>query len=525
MEKRAPNPEGQVARTINQSWGVITDWLGTTPATRLLQVGDTEGLLRAAPWVEWMAALGAVRAPMARTVSQNALSGLPTSVNARMDFSTIDALSVQYAETQAGQLITALSDSARETVRTILGGSLRGEYTGVSAARRLRDVIGLHPRWAEAVEATRERSYRYQVAQGKAESKAREMADRAAAAQAKRLLKRRAENVARTEIITSENLGRFASWNEAVAQGVMGRNARKEWNTEVGAACDDCKAMDGEIARWDQPFSNGLLMPPGHPSCRCAASALPAGYTAGEKGYDAELDDPDHLYGPEYQSRVGWTPQPSGDIQGVPIRATPVPAAPARTMSAEKAAEFIDQNFVPGTEQEIQAAGLYLGGARYNAALRSGDPIDEFTQERIDQLNSYIRKQPGLPEAATVYRGMANSWVPADLEVGGTFEEPAFMSTSLKLSEAQIFAGNVGTIFETVLPPGSHAFSVNHATLRDQSGVPEEYREKREALAREAEVLLPSGSRHRVLSIEERIVDGTTYQWVRVQYDPAYVSP
>lgn len=321
MEKRAPDPEREVARVINAGWHVLTDWLDTPQAARLLQVGDVAGLIAAAPWGEWIQSLGALTVPMAATVARSALSGLPTGVRARLNFDTLDALSISYAETQAGQLISSLSEASRETVREILADSLRGEYTGVSAARKLRDVVGLHPRWAAAVEATRARALNFHLAAGKTPSKAQELADKAAAAQAKRLLRRRATNIARTEIITSENLGRFASWNEAVRQGVMAPDSLKEWNTENGDACDECRRMDGEIVRWDAPFSNGVLMPPAHPSCRCAASALPAGKLKGEPGYDPELDDPDFLYGPDYQARVGWTPMPGGrNVQGVPIK-------------------------------------------------------------------------------------------------------------------------------------------------------------------------------------------------------------
>jgi hypothetical protein len=73
---------------------------------------------------------------------------------------------------------------------------------------------------------------------------------------------------------------------------------------------------------------------------------------------------------------------------------------------------------------------------------------------------------------------------------------------------------------EVTLPKGSRGLSVNHATLPDQSSIPAEYREARHALDREAEVLLPSNTRHRITSIEERVVDGKTYQWVKAELEP-----
>lgn len=275
-----------------------------------------------------MAELNAVRNPMAQAITQSFTASAADldGISVHLEFAAVDELSKAYAETQAGKLIRAITDTQRDVVRQVLGRALGGEITTYNAARAIRDTVGLHPAWAQAVVNLRERVHANALAEGKTLAAATALADRKAEQYSKRLIKRRAENIARTETITAENLGRYASWTDAVRSGVMNPKSWKEWNTEVGDGCDICVAMDGEKVPWDQPFSNGLLMPPAHPSCRCAASTLPPMKAPGEPGYDPELDDPDHLYGADYQARTGWTPlsQTRPTVANVPVK-TEVP--------------------------------------------------------------------------------------------------------------------------------------------------------------------------------------------------------
>ncbi|ASR83601.1 capsid maturation protease [Arthrobacter phage LiSara] len=320
---KAASSEVTITRIINSAWAKLASFVTTPAGTAAAELG-AETFIRAAPWGEWMAALSAVRKPMAQGIAAGFLTGADelTGITARAEFNAVDALSQRYAETQAGKLIKAIGDTQRETIRGVLGGALGGQYTTYEAAMRIRDSIGLHPHWAQAVVNLRERVFASALKDGATVAKATALADRKAAQYSKKLIKRRAENIARTETITAENLGRYASWVDAVDGGVMSKFSRKEWNAEVGDACDKCKDIDGETVPWDQPFSNGVLMPPAHPGCRCSTSTLPPMLAPGEPGYDPELDDPDHLYGADYQQRTGWQPlsQTRPNVQGVQIK-------------------------------------------------------------------------------------------------------------------------------------------------------------------------------------------------------------
>lgn len=527
MAKTVQTPEARAARIINSSWEPLQDHALSTAGRRLLGARDVEGFLNSAPWADFITKVGQVTAPMTDTITAAAAGEYRNVGNGRVnvDMKAVDALSVKYAQTQGSKLIRSITDTQRATVRAVMGGALEGQYTGDKAARLIRDTVGLHPAWAQAVVNQRERVYQSALKDGLTPVKAEAKADKQSERYAAKLLRRRADNIARTEILTSENLGRFATWADAIGNGYGRPDDVKEWDAELNECCESCRAIHGEQVQWDQPFSNGLLMPPAHPSCRCAVSKISKPRAAGEAGYDPELDDPEHLYQPGYETRLGNV---GADVTvgGIRVQVGTRPLATLThdvhgRLTPEGAAAEIDATFKPGTDDERQAAGLYLGGARYNSALRSGAQIDEFTQERIDQLNGFINKQPGLSEATTVYRGMSNTYFPANLKPGDILHEPAFDSNALKLDQAQLFAGTShGTIVETILPKGSKGLSINHATLPDQSGIPAEYREARHALDRESEFLLPPNTRRRITSIEDRVVDGKTYQWVTAELEP-----
>lgn len=530
--KTVQAPEARAARIINQSWEPLQEHALSTAGRRLLGARDVEGFLNSAPWADFITKLGQVTVPLTNTITAAAAGEYRLIGDARVavDMEAIDALSVKYAQTQGSKLIRSITDTQRETVRAVMGGALEGQYTGDKAARLIRDTVGLHPAWAQAVINQRERVYQSALKDGLSPVKAEAKADKASERYGAKLLRRRADNIARTEILTSENLGRFASWADGMGNGYGRPDDVKEWDAELNECCESCRQIHGEVVQWDKPFSNGRMMPPAHPSCRCAVSKYAKPRAAGEAGYDAELDDPEHLYGPGYETRLpAFTPAP--DVQGISVQVgaqnlATVTHTPGGRLTPEGAAKDIDERFKPGTDDERQAAGLYLGGARYNGALRSGGAIDEFTQERIDQLNRYIAKQADLPEGATMYRGMATGYFPASLKPGEILHEPAFMSTSLKLDEAQIFAGRTadgttgGVIMEITAPKGAKGLSINHATLTDQSMHPVEYRETRHALDREAEILLPSNTRHRITGVETREVNGARYTWVTAEIEP-----
>jgi hypothetical protein len=189
-------------------------------------------------------------------------------------FAIIDPFSVQWAEEAAGRLVVEVSEGVRTQIANLALEAVAGDLTGAQLARRLRDIIGLHSAWSAAVSKTYDREHAAALEAGKTALQAMAIAEKKTAAHAKALLNRRAWNIARTEVQRAQNVGKYSGWAQGVADGWIVPTSLKEWE-EGREPCDTCKPLVGEIVRWDEPFSNGDLMPPDHPSCRCTANILP----------------------------------------------------------------------------------------------------------------------------------------------------------------------------------------------------------------------------------------------------------
>ncbi len=78
--------------------------------------------------------------------------------------------------------------------------------------------------------------------------------------------------IARTELAFGYNAGAYGATKDAQAQGYIG-DCKKVWLTAYDKrVCPICAKMDGEKRNMDEHFSNGKLLPPAHPHCRCAVA-------------------------------------------------------------------------------------------------------------------------------------------------------------------------------------------------------------------------------------------------------------
>lgn len=271
--------ERAVSQVINRSFPLLDAGLYSDVAQRMIEARSTDGLINAMPWQDFIVSLGATNKPLEDAVraAQHMELGNIGAVQAGMRLDAVDAISRKYAHEQGSKLIVNITDSQRATIRQIAGKALNGEYTVDQAARRIREGIGLHPRWATAVENYRARLEANPRPTGTSAARHAQQIDRSVTRYRDRLIKVRSQNIARTEILTAENLGRYASWADSIGQGFNSPASRKEWSPGPGA-CDICQGLAGEIVPWDGVFSNGAIMPPAHPSCRCSANLLPPEY-------------------------------------------------------------------------------------------------------------------------------------------------------------------------------------------------------------------------------------------------------
>jgi hypothetical protein len=187
--------------------------------------------------------------------------------NARgMSLKVTNPEATAYAERFAGELVTEVSDDARKAIRDIITRAFRAQMTPAQAARSIRDVVGLNAQQATALE-----NYRAGlVDQGVSPARIDTLAERFS----KRMIRQRAEMIARTEISRASNRGQEELWRQAVREGRLNpAKAHRVWITNFDA-CDDCVAFDKTEAGLDKVFvsSDGKESkgPPFHDGCRCS---------------------------------------------------------------------------------------------------------------------------------------------------------------------------------------------------------------------------------------------------------------
>lgn len=204
-------------------------------------------------------------APLAEKAIKNAAANLATAYGGAL----IDPLSTtvdSFIKTQGGKLIKEISTAQFNAINTLVRqASLSETMTVDQLARSIRPCVGLTQRQAQAVK----NYYDSMIAQGYSPAEA----TKRQAVYAERMHRRRAATIAQTEMAYAYNYGMDAVVRDNIKNGVYEQGVTKRWRTAYDEnVCDICGGIDGEEIDINKPFSNGYMLPPGHPNCRCAAS-------------------------------------------------------------------------------------------------------------------------------------------------------------------------------------------------------------------------------------------------------------
>ena len=275
-------------------------------------------------------------------------------------------------------------------------------YTAITpdeAARIIRPCVGLtmpqamaNIRYREAVRQAYLKAHPHGKP-GTADKRASEAAARYAARQHRY----RAQNIARTELAFAYNAGAYGATKDAQARGYIG-DCVKVWLTAYDErVCPICSVMDDEKRRMDEAFSNGKLLPPGHPSCRCAVAYEEIPWTNLNPALTKPLEE-----------TIIGTDVGSGQTQPLTV------AQVKQTMTAQVEA-------LP--DEQKQALQNYTGFAatQINSAIRQGRITPEL-QKELDLLDSALRDGV-MPETTVLHRDTVLSYLGLGLSEKPTAEE------------------------------------------------------------------------------------------------------
>lgn len=180
-----------------------------------------------------------------------------------------------FIKEHGAELVTNITEEQRRALNAVV--SHISGYTAITpdeAARMIRPTVGLtvgqtlaNVRHRQAVEQA------YLKAHPNCNPEtAKRKAEESAARYAGRQHRYRAQNIARTELAFAYNAGHYGATRDAQEQGYIGDCTKTYLTADDERVCPICGVLDGEKRNMSEPFSFGKLLPPAHPSCRCAVA-------------------------------------------------------------------------------------------------------------------------------------------------------------------------------------------------------------------------------------------------------------
>ena len=213
--------------------------------------------------------------------TERAIMNLPAGVNAKISFRNNDPRAIAWANERSGLLIKSIETEALTAVRGIISNALQQGASIPVVARKISRVVGLHERWQKAVDNFAFAEFQRLVAGGMDAELALETSSGASLTYSSKLINARALTIARTEIMASQNMGQVLSWYQASDDGYLDLSlAEKEWVAGPSGwkgifVCPICLELDGQQVPVEASFTNGEIMPPAHPNCRCTLNLIP----------------------------------------------------------------------------------------------------------------------------------------------------------------------------------------------------------------------------------------------------------
>jgi SPP1 gp7 family putative phage head morphogenesis protein len=415
----------------------------------------------------------------------------------RFDVNSKQAL--DWANREAGQLITNMGAEQRKVIGQLVGQSmtqgLTAQQTGTAIHRLLNDVIpgteygkvtartiganmnGLTARSEQAVWNRAQKTAQDLADRGITGTKAVETLKKDTDRYAEKLRKSRARTIARTEIIRAAEEGRQQSWNQAIDKGLINKTtAKKTWRAGPFDVCPICSRLHGTSVPVQGDWGPNLQTPPAHPNCRCSM-VLSSGVTEPPRAIgDGSTGNPFKLEFPQPPSPNDFPPLPTGPGPVAPPAPVPQPAPAVpefQPASRQVLEDMIDRQRTAAItsdalpELEESLVDYVNGSGNYsltNATLRGEFIFDDLmpkTQKKVidmtDDLDELIKANVRTEDNLLLFRGVKDAgldeWEFAD--VGDIVTEAGFSSTSFDRAIAQRFASKDGIVLEIEAPRGT----------------------------------------------------------------------
>jgi hypothetical protein len=179
-----------------------------------------------------------------------------------------EELAQEWLQTRGLLLVQRLSEKAARAIEETLRDGMREGWSIQRMTREIRNVVGLSDKDAAALRNRR----RQLVERGVKPARVQSDLDR----YRKQLIRRRAETIARTEVVAARNQGQLHAWKIMQESGELPSVVRRVWIPALSErTCPVCMTL-GSVGPvlLGQPFTSPdvgrIMAPPAHPNCRCS---------------------------------------------------------------------------------------------------------------------------------------------------------------------------------------------------------------------------------------------------------------
>lgn len=182
-----------------------------------------------------------------------------------MTFDIKNPKAAEAATKSGARLVTRITKQTEKALAKVIRRSVSDGIPPDDLARIIKGMVGLTEPQAMAVMNARESWLEAGLNAEKVEEKALAYGDK--------LLRQRANAIARTEISEAVHEGQRAAWTDAIEAGLLNAERTKRVWIVGPNSCDLCQSLEGQLVGMDEQFetSDGELIdgPPLHPNCVC----------------------------------------------------------------------------------------------------------------------------------------------------------------------------------------------------------------------------------------------------------------
>ncbi len=482
-----------------------------------LRTNSASGVNNAINWRTFLESLSGTVPALAGQVAEVATIHskiLPKKVRYEYNFESKDPRAIAWAQTQAGKRIQGITLETQQAVSDLIADGLRTKLSREEIVASLRQTVGLDRRQSKALGNFYMRRLEKYLEDGLTYEQAAAKAEKMGVRYRDKLLRQRAIRIARTEISAAANAGRYLSWEEANARGLLPPDSQKRWITSgLEKTCDVCRPMNGTLIPWKATFSTGDLMPPAHPNCMCTGVIVPGEIQvikSVQKHAPGKHNQQSHAggrsgkdFGPVYEDLGLFMYDYDNNND---------------ELKQQERDELSTKQKGDWLESEALAVAAYQGGKNsdINDDLRDADgKLDVQSAAYTLLIDDAIKKSKPLDKEITVYRGVktgAGSRIRStegeksaksffdELQEGDEFSDLAFISTTLNPRVAANFADlNSGPNYQGLL------FRINVPT--SVTGVFMNSINPKAGFNGEIEYLLPRGSTFKLLRKAGKVWD------------------